>query len=148
MASRASADGQAPEPLAGARVGAGTREEPGKTVLVVEDDWVLLELLRMILQAEGLDVLVAPNPMAAVALLKARTVDVVVTDFFSGTSPEACRRSLGELPDAARGIPILGVTGRPFTRETPPAAYGVDDLVAKPFDVDEVLERVRALLQR
>lgn len=118
------------------------------TVLIVEDDWVILELLRMILLAEGLDVLVAPEPTAAVALIKARPPDLVVTDFFAGTSPESCRRSLDGLLAAARGIPILGVTGRRFDSTTPPSEFGVDEIVAKPFDVDEVVSRIQALLSR
>jgi len=139
-------------------MGAGWHARPSRTptcgdrevttVLVVEDDWVVLELLRMVLQAEGLDVLVAPEPTAAVALLKARRPDVVVTDFFAGTSPEACRRSLDGLLTAARDIPVLGVTGRRFDPSVPASAFGVDDILAKPFDVDEIVERIQALLDR
>jgi DNA-binding response OmpR family regulator len=118
------------------------------TVLVVEDNWVVLELLRTILQAADLEVLIAPEPTAAVALLRARPVDVIVTDFFSGTSPESCRRSLDGLLSAAEGVPILGVTGRPFDPSVPPSAFGVDEIVSKPFDVDDVVNRVLALLRR
>lgn len=119
-----------------------------KTVLVVEDNWVVLELLRSILQAEGFTVLVAPEPTAAAAMLKARSVDVIVTDFFVGTTPESCRRSLDGLLPAARGIPILGVTGRHFDSSVPPSEYGVDDIVSKPFDVDDVVNRVKAMALR
>ena len=115
--------------------------------MVVEDDWVVLELLRTVLQAEGYEVLVAPEPTAAVALLKARPPDVIVTDFFAGTSPESCQRSLDGLLEAAGDIPILGITGRRFDPDVPASAFGVDDIVAKPFDVDELAERVEALLR-
>ena len=118
------------------------------TVLIVEDDWVVLELLRMIFQAEGLKVLVAPEPTAAAALLKALPADVVVTDFFAGTSPETCRRSLDGLLSAAEGIPMLGVTGRRLDPGIPPSALGVDDILTKPFDVGDAVERIRALLLR
>lgn len=62
------------------------------TVLIVEDNWQLLELLRSILQGEGLQVLVAPEPTAATGLIRARPVDVIVTDFFGGLTPEDCRQ--------------------------------------------------------
>jgi DNA-binding response OmpR family regulator len=63
-------------------------------------------------------------------------------------TPEACRRSLGNLRDVAGDIPILAITGRRLDAEVPPHAFGVDDVLGKPFDVDEVLQRVRALLDR
>lgn len=117
-------------------------------VLVVEDDWLVLELLRTVLQSDGLDVMVAPGPLAAIGFLRARRPDLIVTDFFAGTTPEACRRSLGNLPDVAGSIPILAVTGRRLDASVPPTAFGVDDLLGKPFDVDEVISRVRSLLNR
>ena len=117
-------------------------------VLVVEDDWLVLELLRTVLQSDGLDVMVAPGPLAAVGLLRARRPDLIVTDFFAGTTPDACRRSLGNLPEVAGSIPILAVTGRRLDAGLPAAAFGVDDLIGKPFDVDDVIARVRALLDR
>ncbi len=119
-----------------------------RVVLIVEDDWLVLELLRTVLQMEGHEVLIAPGPMAAVGLVKARPPDVIVTDFFAGTTPDACRRSLGDLPSAARGIPILGVTGRRFDADVSPRAFGVDDIVTKPFELDEIVRRVGALLDR
>ena len=97
-------------------------------VLVVEDDWLVLELLRTVLQSDGLDVMVAPGPLAAVGLLRARRPDLIVTDFFAGTTPDACRRSLGNLPEAAGSIPILAVTGRRLDAELPAAAFGVDEI--------------------
>lgn len=116
------------------------------TVLIVEDNWQLLELLRSILQSEGLQVLVAPEPTVATALLHARSVDVIVTDFFGGLTPEDCRQSVAEILAAAGSRPILGVTGRPFESDTSPAAFGVDDLIVKPFDVEDLVERVLDLL--
>lgn len=119
-----------------------------RTVLVVEDDWLVLELLRTVLQSDGLAVMVAPGPLAAVGLLRAHRPDLIVTDFFAGTTPEACRRSLGDLPTAAAGIPMLAVTGRRFDPGLPPVAFGVDEVLGKPFDVDDVLRCVRSLLER
>ena len=121
-----------------------------RTVLVVEDNWMVLEMLRDVLRSSGLEVLVAPEPLAGTGLLRARSVDVLITDFFAGTSPESCRLSLGGLLIAARqaGIPILGVTGRVFDPTISAAEFGVDDIIAKPFDVDEVVRRVWALAAR
>jgi two-component system, OmpR family, response regulator VicR len=118
------------------------------TILVVEDDWLILELLRTVLQSEGLSVMVAPGPLAAVGLLKAHRPDLIVTDFFFGTTPETCRKSLGDLPAAAAGIPMLAVTGRRFGSGELPVAFGVDDIISKPFDVDDILKSVRSLLGR
>jgi DNA-binding response OmpR family regulator len=116
------------------------------TVLIVEDSWQLLEMLRSILQSEGLRVLVAPEPTAAAALIHARPVDAIVTDFFGGLTPEDCRQSVADILAAAGARPVLGVTGRPFEPGTSPREFGVDDLIAKPFDVDELVERVLDLV--
>lgn len=116
------------------------------TVLIVEDNWQLLELLRSILQSEGLQVLVAPEPTAATGLIRARPVDVIVTDFFGGLTPEDCRQSVSEILAVAGTRPVLGVTGRPFEAGTRPDEFGVDDLIAKPFDVEDLVERVLDLL--
>lgn len=124
------------------------REEQAKTALVVEDNWVMLSMLRSILQADGLDVLIAPEPTAAIALLRARKVDIVLTDFFFGTTPEACRRSLDGLIEAAGGAPILGVTARYFDPLVAPEEYGVNEIVAKPFDLNDLLDRVQGLLRQ
>ena len=116
------------------------------TVLIVEDNWQLLELLRSILQSEGLQVLVAPEPTAATALIHARPVDVIVTDFFGGLTPADCRQSVAEILAVAGGRPILGVTGRPFEAGTKPDEFGVDDVIAKPFEVEDLVDRVLDLL--
>ena len=116
------------------------------TVLIVEDNWQLLELLRSILQSEGLQVLVAPEPTAATALIRARPVDVIVTDFFGGLTPEDCRQSVAEILAVADARPVLGVTGRPFEAGTKPDEFGVDDLIAKPFEVEDLVDRVLDLL--
>ncbi len=116
------------------------------TVLIVEDNWQLLELLRSILQSEGMQVLVAPEPTAATALIHARPVDVIVTDFFGGLTPEDCRQSVAEILAVANGRPVLGVTGRPFEAGTKPDEFGVDDLIAKPFEVEDLVDRVLDLL--
>jgi DNA-binding response OmpR family regulator len=117
-----------------------------ETVLIVEDSWQLLELLRSILLSEGLHVLVAPEPTAAAALIRARPVDVIVTDFFGGLRPEDCRRSVADILAVAGSRPILGVTGRHFEPGTSPRLFGVDDVVAKPFEVEDLVERVLRLL--
>ena len=116
------------------------------TVLVADDDRALLELMSMTLRKEGFEVVTAASAAAVRRRLGETRVDLVVCDIYLGdaTAIELLDDIAAHQPDAA----IILVTAQ-GTVETAAAATaaGVFDYLAKPFELDRLVERVRAALR-
>ena len=116
------------------------------TVLVVEDDVVLRNVLARALREEGLTVVTAVNGQTALASARP-DMDVVVLDI---GLPDADGRDVC-LALRARGIlaPVLFLTARDAVHDRLAGfAAGGDDYLTKPFDLAELLARLRVALRR
>jgi two-component system OmpR family response regulator len=116
-------------------------------VLVVDDEVNLTELLSMALRYEGWDVRSAHTGIAAVAGARDFRPDVIVLDMmlpdFDGM--EVLRRVRGTDPD----VPVLFLTARDAVEDRIAGlTAGGDDYVTKPFSLEEVVARLRALVRR
>ena len=116
-------------------------------VLVVDDEENIAELLRMALRYEGWDVEVALTGTKAVGTAKRQRPDAVVLDMmlpdFDGM--EVLRRLRGDQPD----VPVLFLTARDSVEDRVAGlTAGGDDYVTKPFSLEEVVARLRALMRR
>ncbi len=116
------------------------------TILVVDDDRALREALRRALTLAGYEVQVAEDGEQALELLAQTEPDAVVLDVgLPGIDGlEVCRRvRLGSR------VPILILTARDAVADRIDGLdAGADDYMVKPFDVDELKARLRALLRR
>jgi two-component system, OmpR family, KDP operon response regulator KdpE len=115
-------------------------------IVVADDDRQILGALRIILSARGYDVLVARDGKEALDKVVNDHPDVVVLDLgMPGLDGLA-------VIQAVRGwstVPILVVSGRSDSADKVEALdLGADDYVTKPFAIDELLARVRALTRR
>ena len=115
-------------------------------LLVVDDEPAILRALRINLAARGYDVRTAPDGTSALAVAADHRPELVVLDLglpdLEGT----------EVITALRGwtsVPVLVLSGRSDSGDKVDALdAGADDYVTKPFGMDELLARMRALLRR
>ena len=116
-------------------------------VLVVDDENNLTELLSMALRYEGWEVRTAATGVAAVRAAREFQPDAVVLDMmlpdFDGL--EVLRRMRGDNPN----VPVLFLTAKDAVEDRVAGlTAGGDDYVTKPFSLEEVVARLRALMRR
>jgi two-component system response regulator MprA len=119
----------------------------GMKILVVDDDRGLRDVLRRSLQLSGYDVELAASGADALAQLSSKNPDAVILDIglpdIDGL--EVCRLLRRE----GNRIPVLMLTARDAVSDRIEGLdAGADDYLVKPFDVDELKARMRALMRR
>jgi len=118
-------------------------------VLVVEDEDALATLLQYNLEKEGYRVRVAEDGEAAGLLVDERLPDVVILDWMlpKVSGVEVCRR-LRSRPET-RNIPVIMLSARGEESDRVRGLEtGADDYVVKPFSMNELTARIRAVLRR
>ncbi|RNB84407.1 DNA-binding response regulator [Brevibacillus nitrificans] len=116
------------------------------TVLIVDDDPHIRELVQWYLKKEGYKTLEAHNGKEALLLLETNQIDLVVLDIMM---PEMDGWEFCKACKEERDIPIMMVTaiGEPNQR-IKGFQLGTDDYLVKPFEPLELVLRVKALLKR
>ncbi|BDB45649.1 two-component system response regulator TcrX [Mycobacterium kiyosense] len=117
------------------------------TVLVVDDEPVLAEMVSMALRYEGWNIATAGDGSSAIATARAERPDVVVLDVMlpdmSGLDV------LQKLRQENPRLPVLLLTAKDAVEDRIAGlTAGGDDYVTKPFSIEEVVLRLRALLRR
>lgn len=117
-----------------------------KKILVVDDEKPLREFISRNLSARGFQVFNASNGLEALAIFNTETLDLIIMDVMMPHMDgfETCRRIR-----QTSNIPIIILTA--LGEETDKVAaldMGADDYLTKPFGVEELLARVRAVLRR
>jgi two-component system OmpR family response regulator len=116
-------------------------------LLVVDDEATILELLAGSLRLAGFEVVTAASGAEAVRVAASSRPDLVLLDVMmpDGDGFEALRR----IRDGGSEVPVIFLTARD---EVPDRVKGFDiggdDYVTKPFSLDELLGRIRAVLKR
>ena len=116
-------------------------------VLVVDDEAVLAEMVSMALRYEGWNISTAGDGSSAIASARAQRPDVVVLDVMlpdmSGLDV------LHKLREENPQLPVLLLTAKDAVEDRIAGlTAGGDDYVTKPFSIEEVVLRLRALLRR
>jgi DNA-binding response OmpR family regulator len=121
-------------------------EAPSRTVLLVEDDRDVRAALAIVLADEGFEVLAAPNGFDALTALESREPDVIILDWMMPVVDGA---------DFVRALraeyhlttPVLVITAGRVDQGQALSA-GADDFLEKPFDIADLIARVRKLAER
>ena len=116
-------------------------------VVVVDDEAMLSDLLRMALRYEGWDVKTAAEGRTAIQLIREFQPDVVVLDVMLPDIDGL--QVLKRLRDDGQDTPILFLTAKDDTEDKITGlTVGGDDYVTKPFSLDEIVARIKAILRR
>ena len=116
-------------------------------LLVVEDDRMLSELVRRSLMEEGFTVDVAWDGEQAETLAFVNEYDGIILDLM--LPRKSGLQLLQQLRRVGRSTPTLILTGRRAKQDVVRGLdVGADDYLTKPFDLDELKARVRALVRR
>ena len=117
------------------------------TILVVEDRRELLEVLQRTLQSSGYDVLVAADGDAALEMALDVELDLIILDV--GLPKRSGLEVARVLRERGQRAPVLMLTAHGgIPDKVAGFEAGADDYLTKPFDYDELLARVKALLRR
>ncbi len=119
------------------------------TILVIDDEKDLVELLRYNLEKEGFDVIGAADGSSGMEIARDHRPDVIVLDLMMPgvDGLEVCRRLRAEPKTAA--VPIIMLTAKSSEADRVVGLeLGADDYVTKPFSPREMVARVKAVLRR
>jgi DNA-binding response OmpR family regulator len=121
---------------------------PSATVLVVDDDPVIVNLLQVNFEIEGYQVLTAHGGEAGLAQAQLSSPDVIVLDvMMPGIDGLEVARRLRE-DSHTRDIPIILLSAKAQSSDVQQGLTIADDYVTKPFEPLELLERVATLVAR
>jgi len=120
-----------------------------KKVLIVDDDPDILDLLNIILEGEGFDVMKANHGEEALEKIQKQPPDLLIIDFKMPklTGDKVCRKLRSDI--LLRHMPIIMLTGKSEVKDK---VYGIDagadDYIVKPFEEEELIARVKMVLRR
>lgn len=115
-------------------------------VLIVDDDQNICELLRLYIEKEGYEPIVANDGQAAVNAVNEQSPQLVLLDIMLPKLDgwQVCRE-VRKVSD----VPIIMITAKGETFDKILGLeLGADDYISKPFDTKEVMARIRAVLRR
>ncbi|MBK7201813.1 MAG: response regulator transcription factor [Anaerolineae bacterium] len=117
-----------------------------RTILVVDDDKKIVQLVSLYLRKEGYRVLPAFDGQEALEIARSQQPDLIVLDLFL---PELDGTDVCRLLRADSRVPIIMLTARATDEDKLLGLdLGADDYLTKPFNPRELVARVRAVLRR
>ena len=125
-----------------------TRDEPAGSILLIEDNRAIAEMVGEFLERRGYVVDYASDGVTGLHLAVSQSFDVIVLDLMlpGMDGLDLCRKLR---QDAKKSTPVLMLTARDTLQDKLTGLdAGADDYLVKPFEIRELEARVRALIRR
>ena len=120
-----------------------------QTILVVDDEKDLLDLIEYNLKKEGFDVLKAENGEEGIAVAKEKNPDLVLLDIMMPKMDGLQAVEEMRKDDQLKNIPIIFLTARSDEKtEVEGLNKGGDDYITKPISTTKLISRIKAVLRR
>ena len=116
-------------------------------ILVVEDDQSVQNLLTMVLEGEGFEVIAARDGLEGLVKMELQHPSLVVLDLMMpNVSGDRVIEEIRSDP-RLRTLPVVVVSGRHDVHEAFDDVLGADNVFAKPFDPADLIARIEAILK-
>ena len=116
-------------------------------ILVVDDDLDILVVMEILLTMKGFSVEVTPKWESTFEKVDSFKPDLILLDvLISGNDGRTICKQL-KSQDGTRNIPIIMFSAHPSAAASI-AEYGADDFIAKPFDVNDLIDKVNVQLAK
>ena len=118
-----------------------------KTILLIEDDQAIIRLLKLALETNGYKAIIARNGIGGISSYLSEHPDLILLDL--GLPDIDGMEVLDQIRDMTEKIPVIVVSARGSESEKVEALdAGADDYVTKPFNVAELMARIRVSLRK
>lgn len=119
-----------------------------KTILVVDDEPDLLELVSFRLEKSGFRILYSPDAETALEILKTQLPDLILLDLLLPKlqGDELCK--ILKKDDRLKDIPVLIFTASIIRVPNNFKSIGADDYLLKPFEADELIMKINTLTKK
>ncbi|MDP1819485.1 MAG: response regulator [Acidimicrobiales bacterium] len=122
---------------------------PPPTVLLVEDDPVILRLLEVNFELEGFSVLLAHDGAEGIEVARAASPDLIISDIMMPKVSGIELVQTLKADDGTSAIPIILLSAKAQSSDVKAGIdAGADDYVTKPFEPLDLVDRVNGLLKR
>ncbi|MFZ0547492.1 MAG: response regulator transcription factor [Candidatus Promineifilaceae bacterium] len=117
-----------------------------RTIMVVDDDAAIRQMLRVNLEQEGFRIVTASNGREALFVLRQEKPDLIILDLMM---PEMGGYEFMRAYSQESDTPVIMLTAKiDETDKVLGLEFGADDYLTKPFSMRELIARIRALLRR
>ncbi len=122
--------------------------EKVKTILVIDDDPNIRELLYVNLVAQGYAIETADDGKTGLTMIRRKSLDLIILDVMMPETDgwEVCKAIKDDPITSHLKVMMLTAKGSDKDRMIGREIFGADEYMAKPFDIDKLLETVKRLL--